>query len=216
MTNPESKGRETVSLHAALGRLGLGGDAPIRPGRRLIPPASAGRVAEFFSSRVGGRIVAIPLGGEVRESHHRVLAANGIPVLKELTELQNPDFQLLEVPVGAYPLSARLHLIQKDVGSFGSLFVDMVKSQRLQHEAGLGVTAPGETSLLSHFAVVEDQSPTGLSPCLLPPYDIDMNGTPEAFTAGLLQELGEARFTPGQIAHVFTIIQEGAGGGAIS
>ena len=220
MSSPERGGRDPIDVHAALGRVGLGG-TPIRADRRLTPKTGALQVAEFYSSRVGSRVLAFPRQLPPGQLAHETLQAQGLPVLTESLVLGEEEFRVLEVPIGAYSLRSRVHLVRKDLTphGFGGIFASLADGQRRQYEAGLGVATAGELPLLDHFALVEDRSPTGLSPYLIPPYDVDPNGTPATFNEKLLAELAGAKFTEAEIAQVRALIappQEGGAGGPVS
>lgn len=208
MTSPERfSEEEPIDIGAALSAVNIG-MGPITASRRIIPKVAERQVVEFYSSLIGGRLLAMPRDS-IDSMRHAVLQQHGLPVF-DRTELHE-DFTFLHVPIGAYPLRSRLKLAGSDLTRYGGILTSVTATQSYQYHAGLGVAASGEVPLLNRFAIVEDtKSATGLTPYLVPPYDVSEYGTPQDFADRLLRELADSNiFAADQMPHVQELLQQG-------
>lgn len=210
------KPQEEFDLAAALIASGMG-SGPVVSSRRLVRvnPETEGRIAEVYSFVTASRILAMPRDGADSQLHTE-LARGGLPVLPRYEGgVENLD--LLVVPAGTWSLGSRLHIIKRDITTYSNLLSQVTRAQRLQYERGLGVvTASEHLCAVDHFAFTPDlQSPTGQQLYLVPPYNIDPQGTSEMFGQTLLAELGASgEFNEQQMGYLQQVISWEAGGHA--
>ncbi len=215
MTAPETPGRASFDLPRMLQDQGIG-MGPVERSKRLIKdsPATQGRVVEFYSSLVGGRLLAMALGSSDSQVH-REMAERGMPVFAEYQQV-GEELHLLGVPFGTRLLGSSLWSMAGDLHRYIGLFSSIVDTQRLQHQNELGVfVASEDVRLLDHFAFAPDNAaPGGQRILLVPPYDIAPDATPETFAAALLGELQETGvFSELQVDFLrLALVGEGGGG----
>lgn len=209
MSGPEKLNQPAhPDIRAALGAIGMG-MGPLTRSRRIIVPAAEGHVVEFYSSYVGGRVLAMPAGSE-DSARHAQLEQRGLPVFQTVD--LHDGFTFLQAPLGTYSLRSRLALASQDLGRFGGLLTDLTRLEQLQYDIEVGVTAPSDVPLLDRFAVVVEtgESASGLSPYLIPPYGISEEMTPKQFADALIGEITESRiFEESQLPQVGEYLQRG-------
>lgn len=215
MTSGEGAPHEAFDIPAALiaADIGIG---PVENSRRLVPlsPATNGRVLEFFSSHIGARILALPARGD-DSRWHAELSGNGMPTLPR-TAGAPENLTLLQVPRGTWPLGQRLHLIPRDFGTYSRMLLSVANSQRYQHDMGMGVLVSTEgMRVVDNFAFTPDMknTETGQRMYVIPPYNVDREGTPELFVATLAAELeASGEFTPPEMDYLRDVLVQGARG----
>lgn len=189
MTTGE-KPQDEFDITAALVSSGMG-SGPVINSRRLVRvnPETEGRIAEVYSFVTASRILAMPNNSADSQTHTE-LRRIGLPVLPRY-EGGTENLDLLVVPAGTWSLGSRLHLVRRDIVTYSNLFSQVVQSQRQQYERGLGVIAPSEElRTVDHFAFTPNlQTPSGQQLFLVPPYNIDQQGTPETFAEHFITEL---------------------------
>jgi hypothetical protein len=215
MTGPEGASPLGIDLYDALreAEIGLG---PLPRNVRLLkdPAATQGRAVEFYSSLVGGSLLAIGRYAHDGQVHDR-LAEQGLPVLPAY-ETGSEKVTLLRVPLGARTLGSLLHLLPRDIGMYSWFVRAVMQEQRAQYEAAQGVFSGANFSLVDRFAFVPDSTTEGGQRLfLVPPYDIDPQGTPETAGVHLVNELGMRGVEPQYLERLQEIIQrEAVNGGA--
>lgn len=214
MTTREESPRPAFDIPAALqaANVGIG---PVENSRRLVPltPGSQGRVLEFYSSVAGSRLLAVPAAGEDNRLHTEMVQ-RGLPVLQAYGS-PTPDLALLYVPPGTWPLGSRLHIIRRDLQTYGELLQEVARSQRHQHEQGLPVLTPTEgTRTVDNFVFSPDlRTPTGQQMSIIPPYNVSSEATPTTFVENLTQELAASgEFNQQQVDYLQAIMIQGVAG----
>lgn len=215
MTSPEGGVNPGYDIAGALATAGMN-VGPVAEARRVIPqlPETEGQVLEFFSSRAGARLLALPRQG-VDRSIHDDLSAVGLPVLPRYPGNPSEDLDMLLVPRGAWALGRQLHNIRKDITRYSDVLWHATRSQVAQYEAGLGVMSPlGDLRAVDHFIFTPDiHTETGQKLYLVPPYTNDPGRTPLDFARGLITELQTSgAFSDKQIDYLTDVVLQGVAG----
>jgi hypothetical protein len=146
---------------------------PIDGNRRLIPQSAerALHMSEFYDTALGSRVISMQAGGEEARFHEE-LHEERMPVF---SAMYRDKELLLLVPEGSRTLRKTLHLIARDMESYGEIFFGLGKALGQLDTSPFGLPEVfSSRSILESFAFShDDQEPFGGKIYLIPPYRLE-------------------------------------------
>jgi hypothetical protein len=207
MEIPERRSLEMPKLDGVLARM-FGPVTEVEPSFRLLTPPdqqTEDGLYEFYGMDRDMHVVMFNSDGNIGRDH----LALGERRLRVFSEIHVGDTTVLIVPEGARNIRGLLRLMARDVSSYGVIFDQVGQTLNQLEEANIGMPTYG--SVLDRFAWAPDQnSSTGGSVFLVPPYGLEHGPTADTIVGNLHDELLQTGlFDPEQEASLMGMIDNG-------